>query len=88
MSIIKSRKPAPFIAPDSQMMTTQTEVSKRKQKAEMLKKIGENPSLITEGEIENPYRVKAMVLIQQGKEIPDELLAQIEQYDREVIHAK
>ena len=29
-----------------------------------------------------------MVLIQQGKEIPDELLAQIEQYDREVIHAK
>ena len=38
MSTIKSRKPAPFIAPDSQMMTTQTEVSKRKQKAEMLKK--------------------------------------------------
>ncbi|MBR1702010.1 MAG: hypothetical protein IJ716_08650 [Lachnospiraceae bacterium] len=88
MSTIKSRKPAPFIAPNSQIMTTQTELSKREQKAEMLKKIGENPSLITEEEIENPYRVKAMVLIQQDKEIPDELLAQIEQYDREVIHAE
>ena len=86
-------KPQPFVAPGSEKKPTSDEIAKRQVKYERLEKIGEKHTIvtgmdITEGEIENPYRVKAMVLINQDKEVPEELLKQIEEYDQELLNTK
>ncbi len=78
------KKPAPFIAPGSTIPVSKKEIESRKQKNELLKRIGINPYKFTsEDEHENPYRVQAMILINQGKDIPMELLNKIEQHDKE-----
>ena len=82
-------KPLPFIAPGSEKKITPEEMKKRKKKFERLEKIGEKHTVITghdaDGETENPYRIKAMVLINQDKDVPEELIKQIEEYDKKVL---
>ncbi|WP_026658400.1 hypothetical protein [Butyrivibrio sp. AC2005] len=82
-------KPQPFIAPGSEKKLTPEEINKRKVKFERLEKIGEKHTIITgydgEGETENPYRIKAMILINQDKDVPEELIKQIEEYDKQLL---
>ena len=84
-------KPQPFIAPGSEKKVTQEEINKRRIKFERLEKIGEKHTVITgndgEGETENPYRIQAMILINQDKDVPEELLKQIEEYDKQLLKA-
>ncbi len=85
-------KPQPFIAPGSEKKLTPEELNKRKIKFERLEKIGEKHTIVTgydeEGEKENPYRIKAMVLINQDKDVPEELLRQIEEYDKKLLKSE
>ncbi|WP_074885886.1 hypothetical protein [Butyrivibrio proteoclasticus] len=85
-------KPLPFIAPGSEKKITPEEMNKRKIKFERLEKIGEKHTVITghdvDGETENPSRIKAMILINQDKDVPEELLKQIEEYDKELLKTK
>jgi hypothetical protein len=85
-------KPQPFIAPGSEKKLTPEEINKRKIKFERLEKIGEKHTIITgydaEGETENPYRIKAMILINQDKDVPEELIRQIEEYDKQLLKTK
>ena len=83
-------KPSPFIAPGSEKKPSTDELKKRQIKFERLEKIGEKHTIvtgqdITEGEMENPYRIKAMVLINQDKDVPEELIRQIEEYDKTML---
>ena len=74
--------PTPFIAPGSDIPITEEEIEFRKRKAERLKEIGINPYKFGPAEDENPYRVQAMILINQDKEVPEELLYKIEKYNK------
>ena len=80
-------KPQPYIAPYSDVPLTKEDLDKRQRKYYRLKKIGVNPTVIVDdsedGEIENPYRIEAMILINRDEEVSDELLKKIQQYDKE-----
>lgn len=83
-------KPQPFIAPGSEKKLTEEELKKRQVKFERLEKIGENHTVVKgddyeEGETENPYRIQAMIMINQDKDVPEELIKQIEEYDKEIL---
>ena len=81
------KKPAPYIAPYSDVPVTKEELEKRKRKYFQLKKVGVNPTLIVDDnedkEEENPYRIQAMILINRDEEVPEELIKQIQKYDKE-----
>ncbi len=77
------KKPAPFYAPGSTTPVTQDELTKRKKRYNRMLSIGIDPTLLTEDEHENPYRIEAMLLINQDKDIPKELLEKIRIHDEE-----
>lgn len=81
--------PKPFIAPGSEKKPTSAEIRKRQDKSKKLKKIGVSTTLLTSSDdtaCENPYRIQAMILINQDKEVPAELVKQIEDFDKNVLH--
>lgn len=69
-------KPAPFIAPCSDVPVSGEELARRERKYRRLQSIGVNPTRIVDedGESENPYRVQAMVYISRDEEVPRELV--------------
>ncbi len=77
------KKPAPVHAPYSNIPVTNEELNKRKRKYQRLEQLGVDPTLLVEinEESENPYIVKAMVLINQDKDVPKELLDKIQKYN-------
>jgi hypothetical protein len=75
------QKPKPFIAPGSETPITSEEIKKREKRIELLELIGEHPTRVTDDEFENPYRLKAIALISEDKDIPEELLEQIKKFD-------
>ncbi len=80
----KNKKPAPFIAPGSEIPVTPEELERRKRKRQRLEKLGIDPTkIVDDGESENPYLVEAMVYISQDKDVPEEILRKIKQYDEE-----
>ena len=74
-------KPKPFIAPDSQIPVTSQEIERRKRRLERLKEIGERPTRVTEEEFVNPYKLEAIALISEDKEVPKELIKKIEEFE-------
>ncbi len=82
---IQKKKPAPFYATGSTTPVTQEELNKRKMRYHRLMAMGINPTLIVDtenaDEHENPYRVEVMLLINQDKEVPQELVEKMQQYD-------
>ena len=77
------QKPKPFIAPGSETPITSEEIKKRERRIELLEMIGEHPTRVTNVEFENPYRLKAIALIYEDKDIPEELLEKIKKFDEE-----
>lgn len=73
--------PKPFIAPGSETPITPQEIEKREERIKKLEQIGEHPTRVTEDEFENPYKLKAIALISEDKEVPEELLKQIEVFE-------
>ena len=84
---LQKKKPAPFYAIGSTIPITQEELNKRKTRYRRLMAMGINPMLIVDtenaDEHENPYRVEVMLLINQDKEVPQELVEKMQQYDKE-----
>lgn len=80
---IFTQKPKPFIAPGSETPITSEEIKKREKRIQLLELIGEHPTRVTDDEFENPYRLKAIALISEDKDIPEELLEKIKKFDEE-----
>ena len=76
------QKPKPFIAPGSQIPVTSEEIEKREKRIERLEQIGEHPTRVTEDEYVNPYKLEAIALINADKEVPEELMKKIEEFDK------
>lgn len=76
------QKPKPFIAPGSQIPVTSEEIERRKKRLERLEQIGEKPTRVTEDEYVNPYRLEAIALINEDKEVPEELMNKIDEFDK------
>ncbi len=80
--------PKPFIAPGSDVKPTKDELKQRQKKYKMLERVGVRTTIVREEadlEYENPYRIEAMILINQDKDVPEELIRQIEEYDKKVL---
>ena len=77
-----TKKPKPFIAPGSQIPVTPEELEKRQRRLERLEQIGEHPTRVTEEEYVNPYKLEAIVLINADKDVPEELMKKIEEFDK------
>lgn len=76
------QKPEPFIAPESQVPVSNDEIEKRKRMIARLEQIGEKPTRVTDNEYENPYKLEAIALIAEDKEVPEELMKKIEGFER------
>ena len=76
------QKPEPFIAPESQKPISNDEIEKRKRMIARLEQIGENPTRVTDNEYENPYKLEAIALIAEDKDVPEELMEKIEEFER------
>lgn len=79
---VSLQKPKPFIAPGSQTPITEEDIKKRKRKIERLEQIGERPTRVTEEEYENPYKLQAIALIEEDKDVPEELIKQIKEFEK------
>lgn len=81
-----SKIPKPFIAPGSTIKPTAEEIYNRKVKIKRAEEIGASITRVTdEEEVENPYRVKALLYINKGEKVPEELKIKIKEFDK--IHA-
>ncbi len=76
------QKPKPFIAPGSEIPVTLEEIERRKRILKRLEEIGENPTRVTEDEYVNPYKLEVISLINEDKEVPEELMKKIEEFDK------
>ena len=80
--------PKPFIAPGSDVKPTEEELKKRQKKYNILERIGVKTTLVrgdVDPELANPYRIEAMLLISQDKDVPEELIKKIEEYDKNIL---
>ena len=80
---LSHQKPKPFIAPGSETPVTSKEIERRERIIKLLEQIGEHPTRVTEDEFENPYKLKAIALISEDKDVPAELLEKIKKFDEE-----
>ena len=70
------------VAPWTNGLASDTEIKQRRDRATEFEEIGINIySVDREGEHENPYRAEAVMLITQGKPVPNELKGKIKEYD-------
>ncbi len=83
---IESNKISPFIAPYSEDAPTKEELDRRSRQYNRLMALGIDPTLIDDTQMgrerENPYAIQAMILINQDKEVPEELIQKIKKYDQ------
>ena len=84
----KNRAIEPFFAIGSSVKPTKEEIEKRKIKYQRMLEIGVDTAILREEENENPYRIEAVVLINQGMEVPQDLLIKIKKYDEEYAEVK
>lgn len=85
---VSLQKPKPFIASGSQTPITEEDIKKRKRKIERLEQIGERPTRVTEEEYENPYKLQAIALIEEDKDVPEELIKQIKEFEKTYLKEK
>lgn len=83
---MKNNKISPFIAPHSADAPTKEELDRRSRQYNRLMALGLDPTLIDDTQVgrerENPYAIQAMILINQDKEVPEELIQKIKKYDQ------
>lgn len=83
---MKNNKISPFIAPHSADAPTKEELDRRSRQYNRLMALGIDPTLIDDTQVgrerENPYAIQAMILINQDKEAPEELIQKIKKYDQ------
>lgn len=83
---IENNKISPFIAPYSEDAPTKEELDRRSRQYNRLMALGLDPTLIDDTQVgrerENPYAIQAMILINQDKEVPEELVRKIKKYDQ------
>lgn len=83
-TLTKTNKPSPFIAPGSLNKITPAEIELRKQKIKKAEEIGASITRFdTDSDVENPYRVKALIYINKGMDIPEELKDKIKKFDEQ-----
>ena len=68
--------------PESQTPVSNDEIEKRKRMIARLEQIGENPTRVTDNEYENTYKLEAIALIAEDKDVPEELMKKIEEFER------
>ena len=82
---INNRIP-PFIDPHSEDTPTKEELDRRSRQYDRLMALGIDSTLIDDTqvgrEIENPYVIQAMILINQDKDVPEELAQKIKKYNQ------
>lgn len=77
-----NKVPAPFIVPGSTVKPTVREINERKEKIRRAEEIGASITRVDyANNVENPYRVKALIYINRGEEVPEELKKQIVRFD-------
>lgn len=83
---MKNDKIPPFIAPHSEDAPTKEELDRRSRQYNRLMALGLDPTLIDDTQVgrerENSYAIQAMILINQDKEVPEELIRKIKKYDQ------
>lgn len=83
---IENNKISPFIAPHSEDAPTKEELDRRSRQYNRLMALGLDSALIDDTQVgrerENPYAIQAMILINQDKEVPEELIRKIKKYDQ------
>ena len=84
-SVKEKKKLPPVNAPYSNVPVTNQELKKRKRKYDRLKALGVDPTLFVceNEESENPYLIQAMVIINQDRDVPLELIEKIKEYDNQ-----
>ena len=76
-------KPEPYIAPYSDIPLTRKELDRRERQYRRLRQIGVYSILDEDVEIDNPYRIQAMIIINRDENVPEELIEKIKQFDKE-----
>ena len=80
----KTNRPIPFIAFGSSEPVTLEEIEKRKRIIERAEELGINITGVdTEKEYENPYKVEALIYIMDDKQIPEELIKKIQEFEEQ-----
>lgn len=84
-TILKDKKPSPFRAPGFKELASKEEIEKRLTRIKRAKEIGQDLTRVDSKncEIENPYRVQALLYIMQDKEVPQELKDKIKKFDEQ-----
>lgn len=83
MNNIKKKDLTPFIAPGSTIPLTQEEINKRKIRIERAEELGIYLTAVGPENIEyeNPYKMQALYLIIQDKEVPEKIKKQIKDFE-------
>ena len=80
--VVKLDKPAPFIAFGSTEQISNEEIEKRKRVIERAEKLGIHvTSLDVEVEYENPYKVEALIYIWEDKEVPEDIIKKMKEFE-------
>lgn len=77
-----------FIAPYSEAAPTKEELDRRSRQYDRLMALGINPTLIDDTQVdrerEDPYVIQAMLLINQDKDVPEELAQKVRKYNQKI----
>lgn len=89
-TVKNNNKPSPFIAPGAKAMASREEIVKKLNRIEKAKEIGQDITKvdIEDNEIENPYRVEALMYIINDQDVPQELKEKIKQFDLDISKLK
>lgn len=89
-TVVNNQKPAPFIAPGAKELATKEEIEKRLKRIKKAKEIGQDLTRVDfeKSEIENPYRVQALLYIMNDQEVPQDLKERIKEFDINTMYAE
>ena len=76
----------PFNISQDKLEITPTEFARRKRKYHRLEKLGIDPTLVEDDKysvFDNPYLIEAMVYIADDKDVPEEVVKKIEEFNKE-----
>lgn len=83
---LKNKKPAPFYAPGSEKPITKEDIKRRREKIKRAELLGIDLTRFTDisdEEYVNPYKIIALSYINKGEKVPEELLIEIEEFEKE-----
>lgn len=79
------KKPSPFYAPGSEKPITDDEIKRRRERIDKAASIGLDITKLSpddSDEYVNPYKMEALSYISANKEIPNDLLLKIHEFDK------